>query len=319
MTGHFKYYFDLLDVMQDRASARPTLNTDNLGDLELTAEQGEFLPKQNLQEVDGDIYEDANDDGIHDGVDEHVHAFPVNQPFDVQFAQLETPRVPNFAGNIPLAPVAPLIIPLAASVAPQRMFPSTDSDTATDDDDGKDANKKGKRSAPIIVDEDNGNKLKAKSHPQRVSKKKHAIDIAVDIDDEKKEDDDAANAGKAKAAPASGSVKKNNTKQSATKPVKKSKTADAMIADFHDDSSRSLQAAVEEKKQHNQKKEAAMEAAIQRRTDMREQSFLASQQQQKQKYEMTLYHDYRQLKTDRMTDEKIIMLFPDMKKYTTLD
>jgi hypothetical protein len=55
-----------------------------------------------------------------------------------------------------------LIIPFAASVAPKRMFDSTDSETS--DDTRKKGNNKGKGSAPLVADEDYGEKQKGQPH-----------------------------------------------------------------------------------------------------------------------------------------------------------
>jgi hypothetical protein len=131
-------------------------------------------------------------------------------------------------------------------------------------------------------------------------------------------------AGKTKSAPASSSGgKKLITKQSASssKP-RKPKNADAMLADVQDESARAIQAMIEEKKRHNQQKEAGRqqkevdrqkkEADRHRRAEQREQASAMS-------YNMQLYDNFRKLKADGMPDNQIIELFPDMKKFITLD
>jgi hypothetical protein len=132
---------------------------------------------------------------------------------DFAFRQLDEENLhsSDFAAKIPLN------IPFAASVAPKRMFDSTDSESS--DDTRRKKGNKGKVSAPPVADEDYGEKQKGQQ-PQRGSKKKPAIidiDVDEDEDEDEESDDDDVNykdgkakgkttlAGKAKAAPASSS------------------------------------------------------------------------------------------------------------------
>jgi hypothetical protein len=337
VTGKFKYYYEMLEIMADRAGGRATRNTDNLDDLELTSGERALLGQPGDEIEDDEVVNDEEDDYSDDyssPPSPDLEGAASNQPTAATTVQWD-----GEMGHQPVYAAMPYNVPVAASVVPASLRYSRNDifDHSDDTDNDETGTNKGKRSVPFVGDDDDDKKPKAKS--QR-SNKKFPPPITEDVEDEDGNIDvlggyrDAKGtgkntlAGKAKAAVASASGSKKQIKQSAssTSKARKPKNADAMMADSQEESNRSMQRMIEEKKRHNQQKEAASqqkeaarqqqkEAARQQKDDVRQRRAEQREQSSAMSYNMKLYDNYMKLKADGMLPDKIIELFPDMKKF----
>jgi hypothetical protein len=327
VTGKFKYYYEMLEVMADRAGGRATCSTDNVDDLELTAEQREFLFKPGIEsEDDEDGDDDDDDDNGEDDDGANVNYSPSSP--DLEGAASNQPTAATTAqwdGDMDHRPDYAAVAPASLYNHRTNMFDSSDTDN---DEMGTN---KGKRSA-LYSDDDCDKKPKAKSQrrskklPPRIIGNKDEEDVDDEIDVLGGFRDAIPNgkktlAGKAKAAPASavasgsGSKKQINKQSASTSKARKPKNADAMLADSQEESARSMQRMIEEKKRHNQQKEAQKEAARQQKEVVRQRRAEQREQKSAMSYNMKLYNNYMKLKADGMPADKIIELFPDMKKF----
>ena len=281
-----KYYYELIEIMGERASCRAVLSTDREGDLELDDTEHEFL-----------VVDDGNPD------DSSTSTYKPDDTDDDDGGGGGKQAAKQQA---------------AAKSKSGTFCDLSDDDDDDDDDDNIDAGQKSASKTPLA------GKQAAKQQAAAKSKSGTFCDLSDDDDDD--DDDDNIDAGQksasktpsasAKKKQASALVSTGNKKKpkQPAKPAKKQKHSNA-TTDTSDETARSLRAAIEERKRHNR---AAIEERKRHHLQV-EKALVWDERDKQQTFEMKVYQDYRVLVNDGLSTEEIIELFPDMAKYAKLN